>query len=48
MDQAPVQNVDVVRSLETTLGVLTHILNLESRCSVLTNRSPLLTLWALN
>jgi len=26
MDQAPVQNVDVVRSLETTLGVLTHIL----------------------
>ena len=26
MDQAPVQNVDVVRSVETTLGVLTHIL----------------------
>jgi signal transduction histidine kinase len=24
MDQAPVQNVDVVRSLETTLGILTH------------------------
>ena len=26
MDQAPVQNVDVARSVETTLGVLTHIL----------------------
>ena len=26
MDQAPVQNVDVVRSLETTLGTLAHIL----------------------
>jgi len=26
MDQAPVQNVDIVRSLETTLGTLTHIL----------------------
>ena len=24
MDQAPVQNVDVVRSLDTTLGILTH------------------------
>jgi signal transduction histidine kinase len=24
MDQAPVQNVDIVRSLETTLGILTH------------------------
>ena len=24
MDQAPVQNIDVVRSLETTLGILTH------------------------
>jgi signal transduction histidine kinase len=24
MDQAPVQNVDVVRGLETTLGILTH------------------------
>jgi signal transduction histidine kinase len=24
MDQAPVQNVDVMRSLETTLGILTH------------------------
>ena len=24
MDQAPVQNVDVVRSLESTLGILTH------------------------
>jgi signal transduction histidine kinase len=24
MDQGPVQNVDVVRSLETTLGILTH------------------------
>jgi signal transduction histidine kinase len=24
LDQAPVQNVDVVRSLETTLGILTH------------------------
>jgi signal transduction histidine kinase len=24
MDQAPVQNLDVVRSLETTLGILTH------------------------
>jgi signal transduction histidine kinase len=24
MDQAPVQNVDVVRSLETTLGIFTH------------------------
>ncbi len=27
MDQAPVQNVDVVRSLETTLDILTHRLN---------------------
>jgi signal transduction histidine kinase len=26
MDQAPVQNVDIVRSLETTLGTLAHIL----------------------
>ena len=26
MDQAPVQDVDVARSVETTLGVLTHIL----------------------
>ncbi len=26
MDQGPVQNVDVVRSLETTLGTLAHIL----------------------
>jgi signal transduction histidine kinase len=26
MDQAPAQNVDIVRSLETTLGVLAHIL----------------------
>ena len=26
MDQAPVQNVDVTRSLETTLGALAHIL----------------------
>jgi signal transduction histidine kinase len=26
MDQAPIQNVDVVRSLETTLGTLTYIL----------------------
>ena len=27
MDQAPVQNVDVARSLETTLGILTHKLD---------------------
>jgi signal transduction histidine kinase len=27
MDQAPMQNVDVVRSLETTLDILTHKLN---------------------
>jgi signal transduction histidine kinase len=26
MDQAPIQNVDIVRSLETTLGTLTHLL----------------------
>jgi signal transduction histidine kinase len=26
LDQAPVQNVDIVRSLETTLGALTHLL----------------------
>jgi signal transduction histidine kinase len=26
MDQAPVQNVDIVRSLETTLGALAHLL----------------------
>ena len=26
MDQAPVQNVDVARSLETTLGALVHLL----------------------
>ena len=26
MDQAPVQNVDIVRSLETPLGALSHLL----------------------
>ena len=34
MDQAPVQNVDVVRSLDNTLGILTHKLkpNINVKC----------------
>ena len=39
MDQAPVQNVDVVRSLETTLGILTH--RLKPKINVKRNYQPI-------
>ena len=39
MDQAPVQNVDVVRSLETTLGILTH--RLKPKIDVKRNYQPI-------
>jgi signal transduction histidine kinase len=38
MDQAPVQNVDIVRSLETTLGILTH--KLEPQINVKRDYQP--------
>jgi signal transduction histidine kinase len=39
MDQAPVQNVDVVRSLENTLGILTH--KLEPKINVKRDYQPI-------
>ena len=39
MDQAPVQNVNVVRSLETTLGILTH--KLEPKINVKRDYQPI-------
>jgi CRP-like cAMP-binding protein len=37
MDQAPVQNVDIVKSLETTLTILNHKLKRGWRCSATTS-----------
>jgi signal transduction histidine kinase len=42
MDQAPVQNVDVVRSLETTLGILTQKLKPEINVTCVFEPVPLL------
>ena len=39
MDQSPVQNVNVVRSLETTLGILTH--KLEPKINVKRDYQPI-------
>lgn len=42
MDQAPIQNVDVTRSLETTLGALHHILGPEIQVKCAYEPMPLL------
>ncbi|MFZ2020295.1 MAG: sensor histidine kinase [Terracidiphilus sp.] len=41
MDQAPVQNIDVARSLETTLGTLAHILQPGIQVKRIYRQSPL-------